>query len=96
MNKEPGRHDFSGGYAPGNSRPYGNNCETFSVGIFKWVPKSNGKGLKKSTVVHRVKGYSSSPDIVYDAAQKLCEKMDNGFVPKNKSTFVKTCQTGQK
>jgi hypothetical protein len=64
------QYDFDGNCRPGGSQMFGNS--TFSVGIFQWVPKANGKGLKKSAVVKRVRGYVSSPDKVYNKAREIC------------------------
>ena len=76
MPKELYKHDFSGAYAPGGLSGFNNN--TFSVGIFQWVPKANGKGLKKSAVKVRVKGYVSQPEKVYEAAKRICAELDAG------------------
>lgn len=83
-----GVHDYSGEYIPGNSRPYG-NCNTFSVGIFQWLKKSSGKGLKKSAVKFRVKGYSHKPDQVFRVAVRYCMMFDQGIPVSGKSYTVK-------
>lgn len=47
--------------------------ETFSVGIFRWVPKS-GPGLKRGRIVARVSGLTSDPESVYQQARaKIAE-----------------------
>lgn len=83
--KKLNKHDYSGMCVP---LGHYNWNETFSVGIFKWVLKSNGKGLKKSSVIFRVKGLCSSSGTVYEAAQEYCKKMDGGWVPSKKSVTV--------
>jgi len=86
MDEKAYKHDWSG-----SCRPHG-MCymanRTFSVGIFQWVPQKNGKGLKKSAVKYRIKGYSSFPNDVYDRADEVCKRMDEGWVPPHKSETV--------
>ena len=91
MKKEKFRHSYSGECAPGVNYlgPVAvRNC-TFSVGIFQWIPKVSGKGLKKSPVKFRIKGYTSDPQKVYDLATKLCRAFDGGWEPSAKSETVK-------
>jgi hypothetical protein len=59
--------DFSGSCSPAEN--HGIIGETFSVGIFQWVPKSSGRGIKRSAVIKRIRGFSSEPKKVYDAAE---------------------------
>jgi hypothetical protein len=83
---EAHKHYYSGSCGPGYSRmtPF----ETFSVGIFKALPKSNGKGFKKSAVIYRIKGRSDDPQAVFSRADKVCSMMDDGWVPSKKSETV--------
>ena len=76
--KFEGKHDYSGSCAPDGPEYYSNQ-KIFSVGVFQWLPKANGKGLKKSAVKFRVKGYSSQPEKVYDLAEMICDKYDKGL-----------------
>ena len=46
------KHGYAGSCAPGQSQAFMNT--TFSVGIFQWLPKSSGEGLKKSAVKFRI------------------------------------------
>lgn len=71
---EPYQYDFDGSCMPGK-RTW--NGETFSVGVFQWIPKSNGKGLKRSKVIKRFRGMVSNPQPVYDAAENLIAKLEN-------------------
>ena len=77
--KEPEafKHDFDGQCI---GRPF----ETFSVGLFEWLPKSSRKGLKRSKVKVRVRGYTTQRQEVFEFAKKLCEKLDNGWKPEKK------------
>ena len=84
--KELNQHDFSGSYSPGGIIIA--SQRTFSVGIFKWIAKANGKGLKKSAVIHRVRGYVSDPDEVYTVAGNLCDYFDDGGVKKKRFTTL--------
>lgn len=78
---ELGKHDYDGSYAPGNSWYH---PDTFSVGIFKWVPRLDGKP-KRSPVIIRVKGFFDYPRAVHRVANELCEKLDNGWTPDQKT-----------
>ncbi|HEY3963919.1 MAG TPA: DUF4304 domain-containing protein [Planctomycetaceae bacterium] len=52
---------------------------TFSVGVFQWLPKASGRGLKKSTSI-RVKGYAAEYKLVHDKAQELCKRLNRDQV----------------
>lgn len=80
------KHDYSGNCAPGQSGSSMNVM--FSVGIFQWLPKSSGKGLKKSAVKFRIKGNVNNAENVYKRAKEFCKIMDEGFVPEKKSITV--------
>jgi len=88
--KQEGKHDYSGSYDPNAlvKPPYSGSARTFSVGIFKWLPRANGKGLKKSAVVYRIRGLRSYPEEVYDAAERCCTYLDNGGKYPTKSISV--------
>jgi hypothetical protein len=77
--KQEGKHDWRGSCSPENSIG-AFRCSTFSVGIFQWVAKSGGKGLKRSAVLYRIKGYSSNPEAVYARAEFVCDMMDRGMM----------------
>jgi hypothetical protein len=78
--KQLGKHDYSGNCAPTNKY-----CiwETFSVGIFEWIPAKFG--LKKSKVKVRVSGSTYEPEEVYAKAEEICKQLDSGTYngPKN-------------
>lgn len=65
---EPYEWDFDGACAPGGGWA---THLTFSLGIFQWVPKSGGKGLKRGKVIKRVKGYMSAPDEAFEKARGI-------------------------
>jgi hypothetical protein len=68
-------YDFDGSCAP-----YHNviRYKTFSVGIFQWLPKSGGKGLKKSPVIVKICGRSDRPGEVYEKAHEICGRLRDG------------------
>ena len=84
---ELGKHGYSGLCAPGGygTCPY----HTFSVGIFEWIPKTNGKGLKKSAAKVRVKGPASRELEVYIKAKQICSELDAGTYSGAKNVQLK-------
>lgn len=84
---EANKHSFDGSCAPGSFGTF-HSQETFSVGIFQWVPKAGGGGLKRSAVKVRVKGYLQSAEKVYAKALEVCRKLDAGEAIKQKSISV--------
>ena len=71
--KKAGEWDFDGSCAPGGSYA---GWQTFSLGIFQWVPKSGGKGLKRSKVTRRVKGYTSQPEEAFAKARTIVAELN--------------------
>jgi hypothetical protein len=49
---------------------------TFSVGIFQWLPKASGKGMKMSKGIARVLGYTAEPERVYEKAVQICARLN--------------------
>ena len=86
IDAEAGMHWFSGSCAPGGNTYV--TCETFSVGIFEWVPKKSGKGLKKSAVKLRVSGLVSNPQPVFEKAVEICKSLDAGTYTGPKRVLV--------
>lgn len=77
--------DFGGSCAPKNAGAgWGSRCETFSLGIFQWVPKSGGRGLrgqlKRGKVIRRVKGFTAAPEEAYAKARAIVAGL-NGTEP---------------
>jgi hypothetical protein len=79
-------HDFSGACEPG--RAHGVH-QTFSLGVFQWVAKAGGKGLKKSSVKVRVSGSVYEAERVREAARKVCNELDAGTYSGPKAVRVK-------
>ena len=73
QNPKAYEYDWDGRCRPGGSDP---GWETFSVGVFQWIPKAGGKGLKRGPVVGRIRGYSADAEDVYRDADQLCKELD--------------------
>ncbi len=86
MRKELNKYDYDGMCTPGSGNSASYN--TFSVGIFKWVAKSNGTELKRTKAIVRVKGSVSAPQNVYEKATEICEQLDNGTYSGKKTITV--------
>ena len=69
---QPYEWDWGGECMPEANTSWG--FETFSVGIFQWVPTKNGKGLKRAKVVKRIRGRLCDPEPVYQQAREECER----------------------
>ena len=50
---------------------------TFSVGVFRWVPKANSQRTRKGRVVKRFSGLVSDPQYVYDQALKFIRAQES-------------------
>lgn len=87
-NKKAYSHDFSGNCAPGRMANYSSQ-DTFSVGIFQWVPKASGKGLKRTAVKYRIRGPVGKAEEIYARAQDVCKYLNSGKRMNRKSETVK-------
>ena len=67
-------YDYAGGYDPATNRLF--TSHTFSVGIFQWIPRSSGKGLKRGKVIKRITGLTSNPEAVYAAAEAFIRSIE--------------------
>jgi len=70
-----GKHGYSGACRPGAGWA---SQQTFSVGIFEWLPKASGNGEKKSAVKVRVSGPVSMPREVERRAAEIVKELDAG------------------
>ena len=70
-----GTHGFDGKCAP-SARESWSGQETFSLGIFEWVPKASGKGVKRGPVKVRVRGSVSSPRGAYRRAEAIASALN--------------------
>ncbi len=76
--KEAGKHDFDGACSPDKYLTFSSLFESFSVGIFEWIPKQNGRGTKKGKVKVRVKGLTSEHEKVEGKAREIVAALDAG------------------
>ena len=84
---EAGKHGLSGSWEPGHAH-FGYN-ETFSYGIFEWLQKASGKGVKKGAVKVRVSGPVSRAEDVKAKAQEIATSLDIGTYAGPKNVRVK-------
>lgn len=50
--------------------------KTFSVGIYQWLMRANGKSLKKSKTIVRVSGPVEKPESVYSKADEIRDQLN--------------------
>ncbi len=76
--KQDGKYDYSGAWtATSVSAFYGRTKLTsISVGIFKWIPTWDGKRLRKTAVVHRVRGPVAAETRIKSEAERICDLLD--------------------
>lgn len=80
------KHEYSGAWAPPrDGSRFFSQSNTFSLGIFQWVAKDSGKGLRKTAVKVRVSGPTHTPETVYAKADEIVKALDAGTYagPKN-------------
>jgi hypothetical protein len=63
--------------------------KTFSVGIFKWELKGNGKSMKKGKAVVRVSGLVDNKEKVFDFCENVVKDLDANLWDGRKSVTVK-------
>jgi hypothetical protein len=51
--------------------------QTFSVGIFQWIPTVDNKGLKRGKVAKRIRGWTSEAEQVYERARAECVRRNS-------------------
>lgn len=82
MKNEPraGLHSYAGEASPLGGGKYDAwfTQESFSVGVFEWVPKKDGSGLKRGPVKVRVRGLVVDANAVADRAREICAALDAG------------------
>ena len=80
-----GKHD----YDKENSLSDSGWNKTFSVGIFKWELKSNGKSMKKGKTVVRISGVVENKEKVFDFAENAIKDLDSDMWDGRKYVLVK-------
>lgn len=66
--------------------------DTLSVGIFQWIYTKDGKRLKRSKCVYRVKGPSNMFPAINERARQICDELNagkNSVIGKKKSETIK-------
>ena len=71
-----GKHSFGGMCAPAGGGYTA--VKTFSVGVFEWIARASGRGVKRGPVKARVKGLTAAPEVVYARAAAICAALDAG------------------
>jgi len=71
-NPKKGEWDYDGNCAPGQKEKTWN--ETFSVGVFQWLPTKSGLDLKRGKCIKRFRGSINNPQEVYDKAEEFIER----------------------
>ena len=61
----------------------------FSVGVFKWEIKGNGKEMKKSKAIVRISGKVADKEKVFAFADNVVKDLDEGMWDGRKTVFVK-------
>lgn len=61
---------------------------TFSVGIFQWVPKASGFGVKPSKVLVRVSGPGTMPGAVDARVAQIIQELDAGTYTGSKKVVI--------
>ena len=89
MEKQQCKYGYFGGCTPREN--FFTPCNTFSVGIFPFVPLSSGKGTKRKRgkIVVRVKGKTSEPKKVTDKAKEIISLLEEGNYSGPKIVSVK-------
>lgn len=78
MSRQAGQWDWDGSCKPHGGVVGWPGMQTFSVGIFQWVAKSSGKGVKRSKTVERIKGPVSRAEEIYAKARARCAELNGG------------------
>lgn len=73
-NPKPYEWDYFGACEPTGK----NSWITFSLGIFQWLPKAGGRGLKRGKVIKRVRGNVIDKADVYAKADEIVDELNKG------------------
>lgn len=84
-----GQHDFDGQCNPSGGNEYSSSQNTFSVGIFEYVTKKNGLGLKRGPVKVRVRGPVGALWRVHAMAKRIRDELDRGVYRGPKQVTVR-------
>jgi len=73
--REAGKHGWRSACHPGYKHSY--TFQTFSVSIFPWIARKNGKGTKVGKCVVRVSGPVGLAKHVDNEVQKIIQQLDS-------------------
>jgi hypothetical protein len=65
------------------------SINSFSVGIFQWVLKNNGKEMKPSKAVVRVSGSPLNKEKVFECCNKIVKDLDANIWDGRKTVTIK-------
>ena len=65
------------------------SINSFSVGIFQWVLKNNGKEMKPSKAVVRVYGGTFNKEKVFECCNKIVKDLDANICDGRKTVSIK-------
>lgn len=77
LTAKPYEWDFDGSCVPDGPQSFSGQ-ETFSVGIFQWIPTKSGTSLKRGKVVKRIRGHVSEKHKVIADARNECFRRNKG------------------
>lgn len=80
-----GKHDYDKDEACKNALKF----QGFSINIFKWVLKNNGKSMKRSNCIVRVKALSLYQYQAFELAESIVNELDKGTYSGPKNVEVK-------
>jgi hypothetical protein len=80
-----GKHD----YDKENAMTESGWNKTFSVGVFKWELKGNGKSMKKGKAIVRISGLVENSIKVFEFCENVVKDLDDNMWDGRKNVIVK-------
>jgi len=80
-----GKHD----YDKENAMTESGWNKTFSVGVFKWELKGNGKSMKKGKAIVRISGLVENSTKVFEFCENVVKDLDDNMWDGRKNVIVK-------
>jgi hypothetical protein len=80
-----GKHDYD---RAGAEKYAKHGFDSFSVNVFQWLMKTNGKEMKKSLCIVRVHGRPCDKDRVFQVCESIVKDLDLGTWDGRKSVKV--------
>jgi hypothetical protein len=82
-----GKHDFDADSVRRQARDTG--WESFSFGVFKWGLKSNGKQMKPTAAIVRIKSAPKDAEAAIIRAEQIVSQLDAGTYSGPKTVTIK-------